>query len=388
MSESMPADEVVPFTDLAAMAREVWPELQGPYVEALLNASYIGGPAVTTFEGEWAASCGTEHAVGVANGTDALILTLEALGLAAGDEVVLPSNTFIATAEAVVRAGGTPRFADVDPGTLLLTPQTVAEQLTPRTRAVIPVHLYGQMPDMDAICAQAAEAGVAVVEDAAQAHGARWAGRPAGSYGVAGCFSFYPGKNLGAFGDGGAVVTSEAWLADHVRSLANHGRSAGSAHYEHDLIGTNSRLDTLQALALSAKLARNDAWTRRRVEIADRYRSLLDHPGIRLQAVAPEAYHVYHLFIVQVGRRDDVRAELGRRGIQTGIHYPLPCHQQPPLQGFADGSLPVVERVAPTLVSLPMFPHMRDDQVDRVAEQLLDVVSALAPEPIGEVASA
>lgn len=376
-------DAVVPFTDLAAMAREVWPELEKPFVEALLAAQYIGGPAVSTFEAEWAAACGTQHAIGVANGTDALILTLEALGVGAGDEVVLPSNTFIATAEAVVRAGAVPRFADVDADTMLLTPQTVADVLGPRTKGVIPVHLYGQMPDMEALCAQASAAGLFVLEDAAQAHGASWAGRPAGSWGAAGCFSFYPGKNLGAFGDGGAVVTNDAALAETVRTLANHGRASGSAHYEHELVGTNSRLDSLQALALSAKLARNEDWTERRRDLADLYRKQLSDSPVQLQGVHPAARHVYHLLVVRVPQRDTVRAQLAERGIQTGIHYPLPCHQQPPLQRFATGPLPVVEAAAPRLVSLPMFPHMTDEQVGRVADAVLEVVAGLPAESEG-----
>ena len=372
--------QIVPFTDLAAMTREVWPTLHGPYLEALLDAQYIGGPAVTTFEREWATVCRTEHAVGVANGTDALLLTLEALGVGPADEVILPTNTFIATAEAVVRAGAIPRFADVDPDTMLLTPQSVAEAITPASKGVNPVHLYGQMPDMTALCAQADQAGLFVLEDAAQAHGAAWEGRPAGSWGVAGCFSFYPGKNLGAFGDGGAVVTSDADLAQRVRTLANHGRAAGGAHYEHEAIGTNSRLDALQAIALTAKLARNEDWTERRRDLADLYRKFLSDAPLQLQGVHPAARHVYHLFVVRVPQRDLVRARLADHGVQTGIHYPLPCHQQPPLRRYADRSLPVAEAAAGQLISLPMFPHMSDEQVSRVCDALIDTLTGLPPE--------
>ncbi|MDX6341981.1 MAG: hypothetical protein QOH87_2119, partial [Trebonia sp.] len=254
----------VPFTDLRAMTGEVWPEVEQQYLACLLDGAYIGGPAVTAFEDEWAAYCGADHAVGLASGTDALELCLTALGVGAGDEVVVPANTFIATAAAVVRVGATPRFADVSDDTLLMTSRTLAEAITPRTRAVIIVHLYGQMPDMTGLVATAQQAGIAVIEDAAQAHGAEWASRRAGSFGEAACFSFYPAKNLGAFGDAGAVVTSRPELADQIRSLANHGRSRGHSHYDHDRIGTNSRLDALQAILLSAKLARLDAWTERR----------------------------------------------------------------------------------------------------------------------------
>ena len=375
----------VPFTDLRAMAGEVWPEIEQEYVSCLLDGAYIGGPPVTAFERDWAAYCGADHAVGLASGTDALELTLIALGIGAGDEVVVPTNTFIATAAAVVRAGATPRFADVSDDTLLMTSRTLTEALTPRTRAVIIVHLYGQTPDMTDLVATAEQAGIAVIEDAAQAHGAEWAGRRAGSFGVAACISFYPAKNLGAFGDAGAVVTSRPELADEVRSLANHGRSHGHSHYDHDRIGTNSRLDALQAILLSGKLARLDAWTERRIKLASRYRSLLGGTeftgsGLKLTAAEPLARHVYHLFVVRVRKRDSVRAELATRGIQAGVHYPTPCHWQPPLRQFAERPLPVAEQSAGELLSLPMFPHMTEDQIDYVCESLGD---ALRAAPVG-----
>jgi dTDP-4-amino-4,6-dideoxygalactose transaminase len=373
----------VPFTDLAAMAGEVWPEIEQDYLACLLDGSFIGGPAVAAFEREWAAYCGADHAVGLANGTDALELSLTALGVGAGDEVVVPANTFIATAAAVVRAGAIPRFADVSDDRLLMTPQTLAEAITPRTRAVIIVPLYGQMPDMPGLLATAERARIAVIEDAAQAHGAEWDGRRAGSFGAAACFSFYPAKNLGAFGDAGAVVTSREELADQVRSLANHGRSGGQAHYDHDRIGTNSRLDALQAILLSAKLAHLDEWTDRRIALAARYRDLLsatEFTGgeLKLTATAPQARDVYHLFVVRVTRRDGVRAELALRGIQTGVHYPVPCHRQPPLRPFAQRPLPVAEQSAGELLSLPIFPHMTDSQVDFVCESLSAALQAAA----------
>ena len=369
----------VPFTDLAAMTSEVWPEIQPDYLACLLSGRYIGGPAVTSFEREWAAHCGADYAVGVASGTDALQLTLTALGIGAGDEVVVPANTFIATAAAVARAGAAPRFADVSDATLLMTPRTLAAAVTPRTRAVIVVHLFGQVPDMTGLLAVAEQAGIAVIEDAAQAHGAEWDGRRAGSFGEAACFSFYPGKNLGASGDAGAVVTSRPELADRIRSLANHGRSRGASHYHHDCLGMNSRLDTLQAILLSGKLTRLDGWTERRIALASRYRRLLggsEYFGadLKLPDVAPLARHVYHLFVVRVARRDQVCAELARGGIQTGVHYPVPCHLQPPLRQFADGPLPVAEQAADELLSLPMFPHLTDSQVDFVCEALCEAL--------------
>jgi dTDP-4-amino-4,6-dideoxygalactose transaminase len=371
------ADHVA-FTDLAAMAAEVWPAIEKDYLACLHGGGYVGGAPVASFERAWAAYCGAGHAVGVANGTDALELALTGLGVGPGDEVIVPANTFIATAAAVVRAGAVPRFADVSDDTLLMTPGTLSEALTPRTRAVIIVHLFGQMPEMAGLLAAASRAGILVIEDAAQAHGAEWGNRRAGSFGDAACFSFYPGKNLGAFGDAGAVVTSRPELADRVRALANHGRSRGASHYEHDYVGTNSRLDALHAIALSGKLARLDAWTQRRVELADRYRDRLNGTAdARLTGISPFARHVYHLFTLRVAGRDRVRAELARHGIQTGIHYPVPCHLQPPLRRFADRPLPVAERAAGELLSLPMFPHLAADQVDFVCEVLSDALRKL-----------
>jgi dTDP-4-amino-4,6-dideoxygalactose transaminase len=367
----------IPFTDLAAMAAEVWPAIEGDYLASMLGGRYIGGPAVTRFEQAWAAYCGADHAVAVANGTDALELTLTALGIGPGDEVVVPANTFIATAAAVVRAGAAPRFADVSDETLLMTPDTLVAAITPRTRAVIVVHLFGQIPDMAGLLTAAGQAGLAVIEDAAQAHGAEWEGRRAGSFGEAACFSFYPGKNLGAFGDAGAIVTSRPDLADRVRAMANHGRSHGASHYEHDCVGTNSRLDALQAIALLGKLEHLDSWTERRIELARRYTDLLTGTDAKLTGVAALARHVYHLYTVRVPRRDDVRTELANRHIATGVHYPVPCHLQPPLGRFADRPLPVAEQAAAELLSLPLFPHMTDSQVDLVCEALGDALQAM-----------
>jgi dTDP-4-amino-4,6-dideoxygalactose transaminase len=369
----------IPFTDLAAMTSEVWPDVERAYLACLLDGAYIGGSPVASFEREWAAYCGADHAVGVANGTDALQLSLTALGIGPGDEVVVPANTFIATAAAVVRAGAAPHFADVSDDTLLMTPRTLAEAITPRTRAVIVVHLFGQVPDMTGLLAVASQAGITLIEDAAQAHGAEWDGRRAGSFGDTACFSFYPAKNLGAFGDAGAVVTSRPELADRIRSLANHGRHQGASHYDHDCIGTNSRLDALQAILLSGKLSRLDTWTKRRIAVASRYRDLLrgtEFTGteLKLTDVAPLARHVYHLFVVRVAGRDSVRAELSRRSIETGVHYPVPCHLQSPLRQYADRPLPVAEQAAGELLSLPMFPHLTDSQVDFVCEVLCDAL--------------
>ncbi|WP_199512402.1 DegT/DnrJ/EryC1/StrS family aminotransferase [Nucisporomicrobium flavum] len=369
----------VPFTDLPAMTREIWPGIAPEFTEALLTGQYIGGAPVAEFERRWARYCGVRHAVGVANGTDALELTLLALGIGAGDEVVVPANTFIATAAAVVRAGATPVFTDVDPDTLLLTPELLAAAITARTRAVMVVHLYGNVADLEGIGCVARAAGIHVVEDAAQAHGAERNGRRAGSAGIAGCFSFYPGKNLGAFGDGGAVVTDDPELAERVRALANHGRSNGSAHYEHEFVGTNSRLDTLQAIALTAKLARLDEWTDARIALADGYRKRLAGTPVRLTGVEDGVRHAYHLMVARVDRRDEVRDLLHRRGIRTGVHYPVPCHRQPPLRRYASAPLPVCEEAARTQFSLPLYPHLTEEQLDLVCEALDEAVSGRAP---------
>ncbi len=369
----------VPFTDLAAMAREIWPSIEADYLACLLGAHYIGGPAVESFEREWAACCGARHAVGVGSGTHALQFALRALRIGPGDEVIVPSNTFSATAAAVIAAGATPRFADVSDDTLLLTPRTLTEAITHRTRAVIPVHLYGQMADMTGLSAIAERHGLLVVEDAAQAHGAEWAGRRAGCFGAAACFSFYPAKNMGAFGDAGAVVTSSARLADLVRMLSNHGRPGDPADYRCEVVGTNSRLDALNAIALRGKLARLEAWTRRRIALAARYRDRLRDLDVRLTGTEAQARHVYHLFVVRVVARPRIREELGRLGIQTGVHYPHPCHLQPAFQAFADRPLPVCEQAAREVISLPLFPHMTDEQVDTVCDALAEALSRVRP---------
>lgn len=367
----------IPFLDVAAMTREVHGSVELAWRRVLASSRFIGGEAVEQFETQWASYCQVPHAIGVANGTDALQLTLTALGIGPGDEVILPTNTFVATAEAVVLAGATPRFADVCPDTLLLTASCLEAAITSRTRAVIVVHLYGQMPGMDALCRVADKAGLAVIEDAAQAHGATWQGRRAGSFGVAGCFSFYPGKNLGAFGDAGAVVTADAILAGRIKVLRDHGRAAGS-HYRHELVGTNSRLDALQAAVLTVKLARLDAWNEARRSVAARYHAALASCPARPVAEVPGTRGVYHLAVVRVPDRARVQRQLAAMGVQTQIHYPIPCHRQAPYQRFADRPLPAAERSADEVLSLPMFPHLTDGQVAQVCDA---VQAAVGKEP-------
>ena len=357
----------IPFLDVAAMTREVLDRVEPAWQRVLESSRFIGGEAVEEFEAAWAAYCQVPHALGVANGTDAIQLTLTALGIGPGDEVILPTNTFVATAEAVVLTGAAPRFADICPDTLLLTADLLEAAITRRTKAVIVVHLYGQLPDMDAICRVADKAGIAVIEDAAQAHGATWLGRRAGSMGLTGCFSFYPGKNLGAFGDAGAVVTSDAGLAGRIRVLRDHGRAAGS-HYRHELVGTNSRLDALQAVVLTAKLARLDAWNEARRSVAARYHAAFAAGPGRPVAEVPGMRGVYHLAVLRVPDRARVQRRLAELGVQTQVHYPIPCHQQEPYRRFASGPLPAAEQCADEVLSLPMFPHMTDDQVAGVCD--------------------
>jgi dTDP-4-amino-4,6-dideoxygalactose transaminase len=369
----------VPFTDPGAMANEVWNEVARPLRAAVLRAEFAAGPAVESFEAEWARFCGTEHAVGVASGTDALHLTLRALGVGPEDEVIVPSFSFVGAAEAVVLAGATPRFADVDPGTLLITGETLSEAVTARTKAAVVVHLYGQPANMDEVGATARSHGLLLVEDASHAHGARWGDRPVGSLADAAAFSFDAGAALGAFGDAGAVVTNDAALANRIRSLANHGRRTGS-HLRHDQVGTGSVLDAIQAIVLREMLSRLDRWTRARQRTATRYAmGLADVPGVTPVACHPLAAHAYHRFVVRVPERDLTNAELARLGVQTSVEYAIPCHLQPAFSKYADGPLPHAEAAAAEVLSLPMFPHITPTQVDRV---LLAVTTAMERAPV------
>ncbi|HEY6422106.1 MAG TPA: DegT/DnrJ/EryC1/StrS family aminotransferase [Pseudonocardiaceae bacterium] len=357
----------VPFLDLAGINNGLHEEFDLAWKTVLDHGGYIGGPEVERFEQEFATYSGVQACVGVANGTDALELILIGLGIGPGDEVIVPANTFIATAEAVCAAGARPRFVDACPDTLLIDPDAVDAAVNSSTAAVIPVHLYGQMVDPGPITAIAARHGLALIEDAAQAHGAQHRGSKAGSVGVAAGFSFYPGKNLGALGDGGAVVTNDLALAQRIRSIANHGRSAADRHL-HDLAGRNSRLDTLQAAFLSAKLPRLDAGNARRRAAMAAYREMLP-PGATPVAEQPGAEPVYHLAVIQVDDRRQVGEALTAAGIGWGVHYPIPCHQQPALAEFHE-SLPIVERAAGRILSVPLSPTLSDHQIARVCDVL------------------
>lgn len=364
----------VRFLDLAATGEDIGDAVDAVWAQVTSTSGFVGGPLVERFEAEWAAYCGTQHCVGVGNGTDALQLILEGLGIGADDEVIVPANTFFATCEAIVAVGARPRFVDVDPETLLITADGISGAVNARTAAVIAVHLYGQLPDMDAVVALAERAGIALIEDAAQAHGATWRGRRAGSFGVAAGFSFYPGKNLGAFGDAGAVVTNDQALTARIRSLANHGRAPHAASV-HDLVGINSRLDALQAGVLSAKLPHLDGWNAARRSAAECYHERFAGSGVHTVTVRPDAVTSSHLAVVSVPGRDRVRAALADQGIESGVHYPIPCHLQAPLRSICDEPLPVTESAAERILSLPMHPHLTEDQLERTSDAVLEAVA-------------
>jgi dTDP-4-amino-4,6-dideoxygalactose transaminase len=371
----MSANRTVPFFELCAMHDEIRDELDLAWERVTNTSGFIGGDVVAGFERDFAAFCGVDHAVGVGSGTDALELIFGALGFGPGDEIIVPANTFVATAAAVVAVGATPVFVDVDPDTLLVTPEHVSAAITPRTVAVTVVHLYGQSPDMCMHAKTADAAGIALIEDAAQAHGALWRGDKAGSFGRAAAFSFYPSKNLGAFGDAGAVVTDDAALAARIRSLADHGR-APESRYQHESPGHNSRMDALQAAVLSVKLPRLARWNEQRRRAVARYHARLGDSLFQAVADLPDATGVYHLAVVQAPARDTLLERLTRHGIGWGLHYPVPCHRQQAFAEYAREPLPVVDRAADSIVSLPLFPTITDEQVDLVCDAMLTEVPA------------
>ena len=363
----------IPLVDLVAQQAEVADEVAVPLQQVFDRAEFIGGAAVGEFESAYGSAIGVRHCIGVANGTDALELALRAVGVGAGDEVILPANTFIATAEAVVRIGATPVLVDVDPVHLLIDPAAVRAAVTNRTRAIVPVHLYGQVAPVEQLLDIAAEAGAVVVEDAAQSQGATRFGRAAGSLGTVAATSFYPGKNLGAAGDAGAVMTDNDGIATTVRLLGAHG---SRVRYEHEIVGMNSRLDTIQAVILSAKLKRLGDWNERRRRAARRYHDLLSGADLVLPRSLDGNQDVWHLYVVRIADRDRVLSVLADAGIAAGIHYPTPVHLTEAFAslGLARGSFPVAEQAADEILSLPIFPHITPEQQEYVASVLLEAI--------------
>ncbi|RME46325.1 MAG: DegT/DnrJ/EryC1/StrS family aminotransferase [Deltaproteobacteria bacterium] len=354
----------VPFVDLKQQIRSLRSEIDRAIAEVIEGGHFILGPEVAAFESAFAAYCGVEYCVGVGNGTDAIACALRACGLLPDEEVILPANTYMATYEAVLAAGGVPVLVDCGEDGLI-DPEGIEARITRRSRFLIAVHLHGQMCDMAALQEIADRHGLTLIEDAAQAHGATYRGRRAGAFGRAAAFSFYPSKNLGAFGDGGAVVTDDPEVARRLRMLRNHGESEKNVHA---MIGTNSRLDTLQAAVLHVKLPHLDRWNALRRSHAAVYHQRLAEMACRLPIVHPEREHVYHLFTIEVEERDAFREFLEAEGIGTGIHYPTPIHRQPANRhlGIAAGVFPVAERQAARTVSLPLFPELTKAQIDAV----------------------
>lgn len=360
----------IPLVDLKAQYRAIQPDIDRAIERVITHAGFILGREVAQFEEAFASYCRAAHCVGTSSGTSALHLALRAAGIGPGDEVITTPFTFIATVEAIWMAGAKPVFADIDLRTYNLDPTQIEAVITEKTKAILPVHLYGQPADMDPLLAIAERYNLAVIEDAAQAHGAEYRGRRAGTLGQAACFSFYPGKNLGAYGDAGAVVTNDAELAERVRMLRDHGRLS---KYEHQLLGFGERLDALQAAILGAKLPYLEDWIERRRALAARYNELLADSGLVLPHELPDRRAVYHLYVVRSAHRDALLEHLKARGIGAGIHYPIPLHLQPSLcyLGYRAGDFPQAEQASREVLSLPLYPEMTDEQVRYVAQAIL-----------------
>jgi dTDP-4-amino-4,6-dideoxygalactose transaminase len=355
----------VPFLDLKAQNRSIWPELQAALAPVMAEAQFILGPAVERFEKHFAEYLGVRYCVGLNNGTSALHMALLACGIGPGDEVITTPHTWISTSWAISYVSARPVYVDIDPVTYTLDAARVERAVTPRTKAILPVHLYGQAADLGVLCRIAQAHGLVLIEDAAQAHGARYQGRRVGGFGKAACFSFYPGKNLGAFGESGAVVTNDGEVAERIRCLRDHAQRGRHHHVE---IGYNTRMEGVQGAVLDVKLRHLDAWNAARTRHANRYRELLaDVPGLVLPAAPRPEAHVWHLFVVLVrGRdRDELRQALADKGVATGVHYPTPVPLQPAYAclGHQPGDFPVAEDVMQNCLSLPMFPELTDEQI-------------------------
>jgi dTDP-4-amino-4,6-dideoxygalactose transaminase len=370
----------VPFVDLKAHHRPIDGELLEAITRVLRNTSFVQGPEVKAFEDAFARYLGVGHCVAVNSGTAALHLTLLALGIGPGDEVITVPHTFIATSEAISAVGARPVFVDVDPGSYTMDPALVEAAITSRTRAILPVHLYGNPAEMDSLLAIARRHNLALVEDACQAHGAHYKGRMAGTMGIAGCFSFYPSKNLGSCGEGGAMVTDDEGLAKKIRMLREHG---SVKKYEHSFPGYNFRMEGIQGAVLATKLKHLDGWNDKRRALAQRYGERLAGQAIVLPKEAAHARHVYHLYVVQTEEREALRGHLAQRGIETGLHYPVPLHLQEAYAslGYRAGDFPVTEQLTQRIVSLPMYPEMSLEAADYVSAAILEWVQGRVAEP-------
>jgi dTDP-4-amino-4,6-dideoxygalactose transaminase len=356
---------MIPFSTFEAMHTEIADEMQAAFQKVYNKGWFIQGEECTAFEREFAAYCGADYCVGVGNGLDALLLILKGYGIGKGDEVIVPSNTFIATALAVTYAGATPVFAEPVLDTYTLDPSLIEDKITERTKAIMAVQLYGQAAEMDEILAIARHHGLKVIEDAAQAHGATYKGRKVGTLADAAGFSFYPGKNLGALGDAGAVVTNDGELAKKVRALGNYG---SDRKYHHIYQGNNTRLDELQSAFLRIKLRNLDRWNAGRIAVAERYINEIRNPLVTLPTVAENGTHVFHIFAIRCDRRDELEKFLNDRGIGTNCHYPIPIHMQEAYRdlNLLQGSYPIAEQISATELSIPMYYGMTDDEVSRV----------------------
>ncbi|NTW50234.1 MAG: DegT/DnrJ/EryC1/StrS family aminotransferase [Chlorobiales bacterium] len=369
----------VKFLDLKVQYDQLKPEVMAAWETILDNTAYVGGPAVGEFEEAFAAYCQSKYAIGLANGTEAIEVALRAMEIGPGDEVIVPANTFIATAEAVSATGAKIVLVDNEPGTYLIDTRKIEAAITPRTKVIIPVHLYGQPADLDTVRAIAEKHGVPVVEDAAQAHGAYYKGKRIGSgKSKAVSFSFYPGKNLGAYGDAGAVVTDDEALLTRMKMIGNHG---GIKKYQHDVVGRNSRLDTLQAAVLKIKLKYLDSWNAKRLKNARLYTELLaDVEEVKTPVELPETVPVYHLYVVRVPNREALQEKLAAKGISTGIHYPLPLHMMKAYEhlGYKASDFPVSAEYAPQVLSLPMYAELSEAEIEYVAKMIKENVLATA----------
>jgi dTDP-4-amino-4,6-dideoxygalactose transaminase len=376
MSSTAASVRQVAFLDLKAQLATIREEVDRAIREVLDSGAFIGGPAVESFEEEFARYCNAGYCVAVNSGTDALRFALLALGVGPGDEVLTAANTFVATTEAISQTGAQPVLVDVSPQTYTIDPAQVEKKITKQTRAIIPVHLYGQPAEMDELSALAGRHGIHVLEDACQAHGAEYRGRRTGSLAAAGCFSFYPGKNLGAYGEGGAVTSNDSRIAERVRMLRDHGQSQ---KYVHVIEGYNGRLDSIQCAVLRVKLRRLDDWNQKRRERAELYNQLLHELPVTLPLEATDRKHVYHLYVIRVNNRDRVRSELTKHGIHTGLHYPIPLHRQHAYaeHAFAKESFPVTEDCAESIVSLPMYAELDTGDIRYTAEVLGNILGEM-----------